>query len=113
MSECRCQSVILTEWAKTQGVHPQTAYRWFREGTLPVPAQRVGSRTILVNVGADAVPEAIGGMGMCARVPSPGPKDDASARCPRLPRRVAPPVNRGGGGRAQTPPPSPGSRQRG
>ncbi|MGH9062460.1 MAG: IS607 family transposase, partial [Acidimicrobiales bacterium] len=28
----------LTEWARRQGVHPQTAYRWFREGTLPVPA---------------------------------------------------------------------------
>ena len=26
-----------------------TAYRWFREGTLPVPAERVG-RLILVNV---------------------------------------------------------------
>lgn len=32
----------LTEWAKAQGVHPHTAYRWFREGTLPVPATRVG-----------------------------------------------------------------------
>ncbi|MDA8394005.1 MAG: IS607 family transposase, partial [Candidatus Dormibacteraeota bacterium] len=27
----------LKEWAKAQGVHPQTAYRWFREGKLPVP----------------------------------------------------------------------------
>ncbi|THA34347.1 IS607 family transposase, partial [Streptomyces sp. A1277] len=43
----------LTEWARAQGVHPQTAYRWFREGTLPVPAQRVGPRTILVNVDAN------------------------------------------------------------
>ncbi len=30
-----------------QGIHPQTAYRWFREGTLPVPARQVG-RLILV-----------------------------------------------------------------
>jgi len=37
----------LSEWANLQGIHPQTAYRWFREGTLPVPARQVG-RLILV-----------------------------------------------------------------
>ena len=37
----------LSEWAKVQGIHPQTAYRWFREGTLPVPACQIG-RLILV-----------------------------------------------------------------
>ncbi|WP_440106103.1 IS607 family transposase [Streptosporangium sp. H16] len=37
----------LKEWAKAQGVHPITAYRWYREGTLPVPARKVG-RLILV-----------------------------------------------------------------
>ena len=30
--------VNLAEWARSEGVHPQTAYRWFREGMLPVPA---------------------------------------------------------------------------
>ncbi|MCW2933095.1 MAG: family transposase, partial [Actinomycetia bacterium] len=25
----------LREWAVANGVHPHTAYRWFREGTLP------------------------------------------------------------------------------
>ena len=38
----------LTEWAQAQGVHVQTAYRWYREGTLPVPARKVG-RLILVS----------------------------------------------------------------
>jgi putative resolvase len=33
----------LKEWAKVNGVHPHTACRWFRDGTLPVPAERVGS----------------------------------------------------------------------
>ncbi len=32
----------LREWADLQGVHPQTAYRWFRAGTLPVPARQMG-----------------------------------------------------------------------
>ncbi|HQT99755.1 MAG TPA: IS607 family transposase, partial [Acidimicrobiales bacterium] len=37
----------LSEWANLPGIHPQTAYRWFREGTLPVPARQIG-RLILV-----------------------------------------------------------------
>ena len=39
----------LAEWARVQGVHPQTAYRWFREGTLPIPAVRVNQRVVLVS----------------------------------------------------------------
>lgn len=31
----------LAEWADTQHIHPQTAYRWHRQGKLPVPAPRV------------------------------------------------------------------------
>jgi len=42
--------VNLTEWARTQGVRPQTAYRWFRERRLPVPAVRVNQRTVLVSL---------------------------------------------------------------
>ncbi len=33
-----------------QGVHPQTAYRWFREGRMPVAARRLESGTIWVDV---------------------------------------------------------------
>ncbi len=89
MGECRCRSVNLTEWAKAQGVHPQTAYRWFREGTLPVPAQRVGPRTILVNVEGSAAPEAVGGLGLYARVSSHEQKDDLERQVARLSRWAA------------------------
>ncbi|GAB3329979.1 hypothetical protein GCM10027452_02730 [Micromonospora halotolerans] len=44
----------LAEWARRNGVHPQTAYRWFREGTMPVPARRLPSGTIMVEVTDDA-----------------------------------------------------------
>ncbi|MCH9640583.1 MAG: IS607 family transposase [Actinomycetia bacterium] len=37
----------LAAWAERNGVARVTAYRWFRAGLLPVPAQRVG-RVILV-----------------------------------------------------------------
>src|SRR5215216_7570206 len=42
----------LAAWARANGVHPQTAYRWFRQGTMPVPARRLPSGTILVQVPA-------------------------------------------------------------
>ncbi|MCP3822953.1 IS607 family transposase [Streptomyces sp. A3M-1-3] len=74
----------LKEWARAQGVHPQTAYRWFREGTLPVPAQRVGPRTILVNVEANASPEGLGGVGLYARVSSHDQRSDLECQVARL-----------------------------
>ena len=39
----------LTEWARRQGIRPQSAYNWFHAGTLPLPAVRVNQRTILVS----------------------------------------------------------------
>jgi putative resolvase len=41
--------VRLADWARANGVHPKTAYRWWRAGTLPVPAHQVNSRVILVD----------------------------------------------------------------
>ncbi len=38
----------LSQWARTQHIHPRTAMRWFRAGTLPVPARQLPSGTILV-----------------------------------------------------------------
>lgn len=67
------------------GVHPQTAYRWFREGKLPVPATRVGSRTILVNVEANSTAPAVsGGVGLYARVSSHDQKSDLDRQVARL-----------------------------
>ncbi|MER7849518.1 IS607 family transposase [Kitasatospora sp. NPDC096077] len=74
----------LTEWARLQGVAPRTAYRWFREGTLPVPAERVGPRTILVNIEANTAPEAVGGLGLYARVSSHDQKADLERQAARL-----------------------------
>lgn len=68
-----------------QGVHPHTAYRWFREGTLPVPATRVGPRTILVNVAATAAgPDPAAGVGLYARVSSHDQKSDLQRQVARL-----------------------------
>jgi putative resolvase len=76
--------VNLTEWARAQGIAPRTAYRWFREGTLPVPAERVGPRTILVNIDANTAPPVTGGAGLYARVSSPERKRDLDRQVARL-----------------------------
>jgi len=77
-------AVNLTEWAEANGVHRQTAYRWFREGVLPVPAERVGPRTILVNIEANSSPSVTGGVGLYARVSSHDQKDDLARQTARL-----------------------------
>lgn len=46
---CFTECVKLSEWARANGVHPQTAYRWFREDRMPVPARRLESGTIWVD----------------------------------------------------------------
>ena len=76
-------SVNLTEWARRQGIHPQTAYRWFHAGTLPVPTVRVNQRTILVS--PDTAPAAPGAaLGLYARVSSHDQRGDLDRQAARL-----------------------------
>ena len=72
----------LTEWARRQGIHPHTAFRWFENGTLPVPAERVGPRTILVNIDAATAPAV--GLGLYARVSSHDQRSDLERQLARL-----------------------------
>lgn len=46
---CLHEPVKLAEWARVTRVHPQTAYRWFRQDRMPVPARRQASGTIWVD----------------------------------------------------------------
>jgi putative resolvase len=76
--------VNLTEWARAQGIHVQTAYRWYREGTLPVPVQKVG-RLILVSPGtATGAARKIEGAGLYARVSSHDQKSGLDGQVARL-----------------------------
>jgi putative resolvase len=76
--------VNLTEWARAQGVHPQTVYRWFREGTLPVPAVRVNERTVLVSPDVPAGSTPAVAFGLYARVSSHDQKSDLDRQVARL-----------------------------
>ena len=73
----------LAAWARANGVHPQTAYRWFRQGRMPVPARRLPSGTILVEVpGGDGVPEQ--GAVLYARVSAHDQRADLDRQVARL-----------------------------
>ncbi|MCZ9635303.1 IS607 family transposase [Rhodococcus sp. BH5] len=71
----------LAEWARLQGVHPQTAYRWFREDRMPVPARRLESGTIWVDAAGSATP---GRVVVYARVSSHDQRGDLDRQVARL-----------------------------
>jgi putative resolvase len=48
--------VNLREWALAQGIHPQTAYRWYREGKLPVPARKMGKLILVGDLETSTAP---------------------------------------------------------
>jgi putative resolvase len=73
--------VNLREWALAQGVHPVTAYRWYREGKLPVPARRAG-RLILVD--PDPKPVEAGRVVAYCRVSSTDQSDDLERQVGRV-----------------------------
>lgn len=74
----------LKEWAIAQGIHPNTAYTWFREGTMPVDARRVGKRTILVDVAPNIPPVKVDNTAVYARVASYDQKHDLDGQVARL-----------------------------
>jgi putative resolvase len=74
--------VRLREWAESQGVHYQTAWKWFRDGTLPVPAVKTASGTILVH--PERQGGTGGGLGLYGRVSSHDQRADLDRQVARL-----------------------------
>jgi putative resolvase len=73
----------LSEWAAQQGVHYQTAWRWWQHGTLPVPARQLASGTILVEVPAASA--STGGRAVVyARVSAHDQRDDLDRQVSRV-----------------------------
>ena len=72
----------LAAWAERNGVARVTAYRWFRAGLLPVPAQRVG-RLILVDEPTDKA-SVCGHAAVYARVSSADQKADLDRQVARV-----------------------------
>lgn len=73
----------LVEWAHYYGVHPKTAYRWYREGIMPFPTEKVGVRTIIVTM-PDEIEESTSKTVIYARVSSHDQKEDLDRQVARL-----------------------------
>jgi putative resolvase len=73
--------VRLSQWARQEGIHYQTAWKWFKDGTLPVNARQTATGTILVDV--PAVSPA-GGVALYARVSSSDQREDLERQVGRL-----------------------------
>jgi len=71
----------LKEWAVVNGVHAVTAYRWFREGKLPVPATRAGALTL---IDQPATGTHRGVTVVCARVSSGDQRQDLERQVARV-----------------------------
>jgi predicted site-specific integrase-resolvase len=75
--------VNLREWALEQGVHPQTAYKWFRQGKLPVPATKMG-KLILVGDLSSSSRKGQGSTVIYARVSSADQRSDLDRQVARV-----------------------------
>jgi putative resolvase len=73
--------VRLSRWARQEGIHYQTAWKWFKDGTLPVNARQTATGTILVDVPAAST---AGGVALCARVSSSDQREDLVRQVGRL-----------------------------
>ncbi len=72
----------LGEWARQQDIHPQTAYRWFRTGTLPVPARKMGKLILVGDLEAGRVSSRL--TAVYARVSSADQRDDLDRQVARV-----------------------------
>jgi predicted site-specific integrase-resolvase len=70
----------LSIWAKKQGVSYRTAWRWFKNGTLPVTAKQLPTGTIIIAEGEDKTDE----VAIYARVSSNDQKKDLDRQVARL-----------------------------
>lgn len=73
----------LAEWAEKNGIARVTAYRWFRDGKLPVPARKVGGLILVDDVSdTDAVQRSL--TVVYARVSSADQKPDLDRQVGRV-----------------------------
>jgi predicted site-specific integrase-resolvase len=74
--------VNLGERARQQDIYPQTAYRWFRTGTVPVPARKMGKLVLVGDLEAGRVSSRL--TAVSARVSSADQRDDLDRQVARV-----------------------------
>lgn len=77
----------IREWAEREGFHPQTVWRWCREGKMPVPFERTATGAIIVHdlKYENTTPTTAAGRTVCyARVSRADQKNDLQRQGDRL-----------------------------
>lgn len=77
----------IREWAEREGFHPQTVWRWCREGTMPVPFERTATGAVIVHDPKyeNATPATTGGRTVCyVRISFADQKNDLQRQGDRL-----------------------------
>ena len=77
----------IREWAEREGFHPQTVWRWCREGKMPVPFERTATGAVIVHDPKyeNATPTTAAGRTVCyARVSRADQKNDLQRQGDRL-----------------------------
>ncbi|MFD9718901.1 IS607 family transposase [Streptomyces sp. NPDC059076] len=74
----------LSEWARQQGVSYQTAWRWVKDGRMPVPVSQAPSGTWLVAVPAPGASAVSGRVVAYCRVSSVDQKADLGRQASRV-----------------------------
>lgn len=77
----------LNEWAKRQGISYKTAWRWFKDGKLPVQATQASTGTIIVHV--ESQDEKQKNAVLYARVSGSDQKNDLERQLGRLAQYAA------------------------
>ena len=78
--------MLVREWARREGLHPQTVWKWCREGTMPVPVEQTPTGMWLIHDPKyEAASTTITGRTVCyARVSSSDQKNDLQQQVERL-----------------------------
>lgn len=77
--------MLVREWARREGLHPQTVWKWCREGTMPVPVEQTPTGAWLIHDPKYETALTITGRTVCyARVSSTDQKTDLQRQADRL-----------------------------
>ena len=77
--------MLVREWAEREGLHPQTVWKWCREGTMPVPVEQTPTGAWLIHDPKYETAPTITGRTVCyARVSSNDQKTDLQRQGDRL-----------------------------
>lgn len=80
--------MLVKEWARLEGLHPQTVWKWCRQGTMPVPVEQTPTGMWLIHdpkYGTASQPNPADTRTVCyARVSSGDQKNDLQRQADRL-----------------------------